>query len=297
MGAHGDAIAKRKEKKDNVKKGEKKKFKDRNSIGKVKKKVGSAGKYTTRTQAVKKLQVTLKDFRRLCILKGIYPREPKKKFKGSNTTYYFAKDIQFLVHEPLLEKFREQKAFLKKIRRATGRLEKKQAMRLDARRPEYKLDHLIRERYPTFADALRDIDDALCLVFLFASLAPDKLIPVKRIQHCARLAREFQAYVARAKCLRHTFISIKGIYYQADVMGVTVTWVVPHGFAQQPTMTVDYRIMLSFLELYEALLTFVNFKLYHARGLHYRQSIGGAAAEQRAGKRQAARAHCRAWHA
>ena len=43
----------------------------------------------------------------------------------------------------------------------------------------------------------------------------------------------------------------------------------PHSFAQQPTMTVDYRIMLSFLELYEALLTFVNFKLYHARGLHY----------------------------
>ena len=274
MGAHGDKKALRDEKKANIK--DKKKFKDRNSIGKTKKKVGSAGRYTTRTQAIKKLQVPLKDFRRLCILKGIYPREPKKKFKGSNTTYYFAKDIQFLMHEPLLDKFREQKAFLKKIRRATGRHEKKKAMRLDGRRPEYKLDHLIRERYPTFVDALADLDDALCLVHLFASLAPDKLIPGARIQRCARLAREFQAYVVRARCLRQTFISIKGIYYQADVMGVTLTWIVPHSFAQQPTMTVDYRIMLSFLELYEALLTFVNFKLFHAQGLAYPPEINGA---------------------
>ena len=87
---------------------EKKKFKGRNSIGKAKKK---AGRYVTRTQAVAKLQVPLKDFRKLCILKGVYPREPKKKFKGANTTYFFAKDILFLAHEPLLAAFREQKVW------------------------------------------------------------------------------------------------------------------------------------------------------------------------------------------
>lgn len=86
--------------------GGRKKFKHRNSIGKTKKK---DSRYITRTQAVAKLQVALKDFRKLCILKGVYPREPKKKAKNGNTTYFFAKDIQFLQHEPLLAAFREQK--------------------------------------------------------------------------------------------------------------------------------------------------------------------------------------------
>jgi len=116
---------------------------------------------------------------------------------------------------------------------------------------------------------LQDLDDALCLTFLFASLASSKYVPNSRIESAKRLQREFHAYVAHTCSLRKVFLSIKGIYYQAEVQGCTLTWIEPHAFAQQPTMAVDYRVMLSFLELYESVLTFVNFKLYHDLGLAY----------------------------
>lgn len=80
---------------------------------------------------------------------------------------------------------------------------------------------------------MRDLDDALCCVVLGASLSQHRRIPKADLEDCARLAAEWQLYVTHTRALRKTFLSIKGIYYQAEVMGETVTWVAPYQFMQK----------------------------------------------------------------
>ncbi|KAK6159546.1 hypothetical protein DH2020_006860 [Rehmannia glutinosa] len=239
-----------------------------------KKKEGNAAKYVTRSQAVKYLQLSLPVFRKLCILKGVFPREPKKKVKGNHHSYYHMKDIMFLKHEPLLEKLRDIRSYEKKVKKAMSKKNRDLAERLLTRKPTYTLDMLIKERYPKFIDALRDLDDCLSMVHLFAALpAVDRAvdgekIPVKRVHNCRRLSHEWQAYISRTHKLRKAFISVKGIYYQAEVEGQKITWLTPHAL-QQVLPEVDYRILLTFLEFYETLLAFVNYKLYHSINVNY----------------------------
>ncbi|CAI4218925.1 unnamed protein product, partial [Parascedosporium putredinis] len=243
---------------------------------------GAAKNYITRNQAIRKLQLTLPDFRKLCIWKGIYPREPRNRRKANksateSTTFYYTKDIQYLLHEPILDKFREQKALEKKISRALGRGDFGDAKRLEvnAARPEktgkshYTLDHVIRERYPTFVDALRDLDDCLSMLSLFASLPSTSSVPAKMIARCERLCLEFQHYLIESQSLRKSFLSIKGIYYQANIMGEDIMWIVPYKFKQNLSGDIDFRIMGTFVEFYMTLLGFVNFRLYTSRGLRY----------------------------
>jgi len=234
---------------------------------------GSAANYITRSQALKRLQVTLKDFRRLCILKGIYPREPKKKPSGKDKTYYYIKDVMFLAHEPVLEKFRAFKTFMKKVKKAMGKKDYEDAKRKHENRPTYELDHIVKERYPRFVDALGDLDDALCLVHLFALMPTGNGIHAEVTSMCLRLVREWQNYVVATRSLTKVFVSIKGIYYQANVQGQTITWLVPHQFTPTVDKRVDVRVMLTFLEFYEVLLKFVNAQLYMQIGVAYPPKI------------------------
>lgn len=140
-------------------------------------------------------------------------------------------------------------------------------------KPVYNLDHIVKERYPSFVDALRDLDDALSMLYLFSMMPADNKIKAEAVAECQKLIAEFQAYIMKSKSLRRVFFSIKGIYYQAEIKGQTITWVVPYQFSQDIPTDVDFRVMLTFLEFYRTLVGFVNFRLYNEMNMAYPPKI------------------------
>ena len=240
----------------------------------IKKKItnGPSKNYITRNEALKKLQIHLSDFRHLCILKGIFPKDPPRFFKGLNKTYYLKKDIQLLSNEEILRKFREIKAYSKKIIKAKKKNEKFDLKKLEENKPFYTLDKIIKERYPRFIDALHDLSDALCLMEIFSNFPKYELLKIdeKKVFLCKKYLREF--YLYNSVCLgniKKGFISIKGIYINVEIKGENIVWLVPYNFPQKMSFEIDYEIMNNFLELYLNLMKFVNFKLFKEIGLKY----------------------------
>jgi pescadillo protein len=70
------------------------------------------------------------------------------------------------------------------------------------------------------------------MIFLFANLPATSRVSTALIDNCTRLAAEWQLYILHSHSLRKVFLSIKGVYYQAEVMGQNVTWLVPYQFTQ-----------------------------------------------------------------
>ena len=105
-------------------------------------------------------------------------------------------------------------------------------------------------------------------------------MPFKTVALCQRLCLEFEHYLISTNSLRKSFLSIKGIYYQATINGQDVLWLVPYKFVQRVTGDVDFRIMGTFVEFYTTLLGFVNFRLYTSIGLIYPPQFDSKSDEQ-----------------
>jgi pescadillo protein len=90
---------------------------------------------------------------------------------------------------------------------------------------------------------------------LFGSLVLVR-IHAYRVANCKRLMQEFQYYIIKTNALRKVFISVKGIYYQVEVMGQTITWLAPFQFVQP----VSLEHFLCFCDFYFSHLRFRQMK-------------------------------------
>jgi pescadillo protein len=102
--------------------------------------------------------------------------------------------------------------YTRRLRRAIGKSEHSEAERIRDNKPRYTLDHIVRERYPTFIDAVRDLSDCLSMCFLFATLPATRRTQTTQITLCRRMTVEFMLYVIASKSLRKVFVSIKVVY-------------------------------------------------------------------------------------
>jgi pescadillo protein len=129
--------------------------------------------------------------------------------------------------DPVIEKLRAQKVYMRKYKRAKAKGDIGKIKYLSKHKPILSLTHLVRERYPDFLDALRDLDDPLSMLALFTIFPTHKefgLSPEK-VEACTKLLKHFELYVIQSNSLKKTFVSVKGIYYQSEIMGQKVTYI------------------------------------------------------------------------
>eukprot|EP00796_Vickermania_ingenoplastis_P009111 gene9111-6402_t len=233
-------------------------------------------KYLTRMQATRLLQMDSIHFRRMCILKGVYPRalaRSKQKQSGNEKQYYLAREIKWLVRDHVAEKMMAHRAWEKKVKRAEamGLKDNLKLLHSPAVKPQHSLVATIKERYPYFIDAVKDIDDAMSMITLYAFLSPEvKSESTVETHHTLTSGLHERAratcdawneYVTKAKVLSKGFISIKGYYYEAIVRNERVRWLSPHEYAHKFPPGIQQYVMLSFLEFYLDLMKFVLLKL------------------------------------
>lgn len=234
--------------------------------------------YISRTQVTKRLQLNIQQFRQLCILKGVHPVEPglKRIRRQNSKTWYYMKDINFLRRDEIMDWFRDTHIYKRKMAHLKGVKKPFELAALKQNKPRLNMDHFVRERYPSLQDAVNDLDDAASLISLFVEMQygiTARLMKRKLFQECVRLKSEWMAYVTATQALRKVFVSIKGIYYQAEVMGSVVTWLVPHSQRIRVPMSIDVVTMSFFVQFYVTMMNFVLYRLYTDQGYKYPPKI------------------------
>ncbi|SBT34931.1 pescadillo homolog, putative (PES) [Plasmodium ovale wallikeri] len=243
-----------------------------------KRKKKKEGKYLSKRNILKKLFLKERDFQKLCIFKGIYPKDFKEiplKYRGKfckNKVYYTDNDLKKLSHEKIIQDFRKIKLTLKKFKKYKLTLkDEEKCKHIIKKFPTYKLDHIIKERFPIFSYAIEQLSDALTTIISYSFLPTNDNCGIKNnyIKNCITLKDYFHYYIYKTKKLKKGYITVKGYFLQAEILQKKVTWLIPHIFTPYIDKSIDFNLISTFVEYYICLLKFVLFKLYKMDDLIY----------------------------
>lgn len=182
-------------------------------IHKLKKKIKKKkeGKYLTKKHILRKLFLNEEEFRKLCIFKGIYPKDFKeiplkyrKKFY-KHKVFYTRNDFLKLSHEKIINDFRKIKIYLKKYKKCKLTLEDfTRSKNIVANFPVYKLEHIIKERYPILSYAVDHLDDALSCIIAYSQLPSNHKYGIKNnmVKTCEMLKDHFHYYVYKTNRIK-----------------------------------------------------------------------------------------------
>ena len=236
-------------------------------MGKKTKK-GTKGQQTlfvSRKRAMRRLGLQLKDFRRICILKGVFPRQPNRKLDKAHRTYYHIKDIKFMMNDQLMDHLANEKIHKRRMKKAISKKDGGLIKKLKAKKPVMNVDHVVKQRFPKFEQALAELSDPLSLLSLLSSFPGHRLynISPQRTRKYQMLMNMFKALVIKKNLLSKVFLSVKGVYYEAMLgFNSKVVWIEPYQSATVLPVDVDYKMLMTFSEFHSSLLKFVLLRLY-----------------------------------
>jgi len=147
--------------------------------------------------------------------------------------------------------------------------------------PYLNLARVVKERHPTFEEAVKcELEDCLSTLGLIAGLPADERTELKgdAIAEVRKLLDEFYWIMAQLNLVKKGFISQKGFYITASVVGQDITWLQPFEYALDTSEVVDFSPMKYYSEFYVTLLKFVNYKLYHDNDFAYPPKVDSVSA-------------------
>eukprot|EP00746_Dinoflagellata_sp_MGD_P146202 gnl/MRDRNA2_/MRDRNA2_78713_c0_seq1.p1 gnl/MRDRNA2_/MRDRNA2_78713_c0~~gnl/MRDRNA2_/MRDRNA2_78713_c0_seq1.p1 ORF type:complete len:336 (+),score=52.20 gnl/MRDRNA2_/MRDRNA2_78713_c0_seq1:4-1011(+) len=170
---------------------------------------------------------------------------------------------------PLFGRVQEEEKLMKRVKKRLAKKDYNEAKLMLANAPRHTLDDLVLERYKSFADAIRDMGDAISLLALCG--APETWLDFDEdvMKEAKKLYQEFQFFVVRTRALRKVYASAKGYYFQGHVMGHAVTWLAPQLVTRGVLKGVNFKFMETMVDFQRSFMKFVNFRLYHGQGWAY----------------------------